>query len=624
MRLEKAASQDDSIGKLLREASPLAWKLYGQTFPPQSLLRSTSTGETNNYLFLSLICTTSMPYGLRIAFGVYYIFAEPDSAAAAIFQSRPPNCNPGSTQTFSLVKDWLSQCLASHQHEAIFGGSFKPSRLVQVRTQLDMYSIKLVESSEIPDDVRYVTLSYVWGGDQLHKLTKRGIEAKTGMSFEAMPRTIQDAIRVTAQMGLQFLWVDSLCICQDDDEEKAREIASMPFIYANSVVTIAAASSRAVTEGFLHSRSCSAIYIPFRDLGDSSEGYLGLLEASYAPEPLDTRAWTLQEYLLSTRVVEYGSHRLAFYCQGNEQHIRYVHSWAPRPIWPHQPFESRTLREAVFFGNVTYEFWLMLIENYTTRKITQPTDRILAIGSAAYLLAKSGLNGYIAGHWESKLPLDLLWTVKQDEGLPQPPNEYLGPSWSWVGNNGRVSTDILKEMLSSNEDVMHEEFGKVLAIDVRLANDKAPFGAVEEGILTIKGHIRPAFHFNRRYGHGVRPMSWSCADFEKCQNNTDFTMKVYPDTADFPKDAETASLSLCKILGYTLDRFPWRKLVMGLVLKKILSAGEVKRYVRVGTFSIKITRLLFENHEHLRRARAWKDDVVPYLEGFEEETIELV
>jgi hypothetical protein len=70
-----------------------------------------------------------------------------------------------------------------------------------------------------------------------------------------LPRTITDAVRCTQKLGLKYLWVDSLCIIQDSEEDQEKEIGRMSEIYKNSYVTISAAKAKSSVEGFLEPRT---------------------------------------------------------------------------------------------------------------------------------------------------------------------------------------------------------------------------------------------------------------------------------------------------------------------------------------------------------------------------------
>jgi hypothetical protein len=85
----------------------------------------------------------------------------------------------------------------------------------------------------------YVALSYCWGADQTIKTKLASLVShEDGIRVETLPKTIQDAIHITRELGIDFLWVDSLCIIQDRAEDLAKEVVDMPHYYSNSVATL--------------------------------------------------------------------------------------------------------------------------------------------------------------------------------------------------------------------------------------------------------------------------------------------------------------------------------------------------------------------------------------------------
>ena len=104
-----------------------------------------------------------------------------------------------------------------------------------------------------------MTLSYCWGQHgQKFVLTKQNkVQFLAGIEIEQLDVSIRDAIKVTRELGFRYLWIDALCIVQDDDMEKAREISRMYKIYINAVFTIIASRSRSVTEGLLSHRKAA-------------------------------------------------------------------------------------------------------------------------------------------------------------------------------------------------------------------------------------------------------------------------------------------------------------------------------------------------------------------------------
>jgi hypothetical protein len=105
----------------------------------------------------------------------------------------------------------------------------------------------------------YVALSYCWGtGQTLITTTRENLAThRDEIPFERLPRTITDAITITRDLSIQFLWVDALCIVQDslDGEDWQRESAKMGSIYGNAYATIAAEISEKCTDGFSNERN---------------------------------------------------------------------------------------------------------------------------------------------------------------------------------------------------------------------------------------------------------------------------------------------------------------------------------------------------------------------------------
>lgn len=171
---------------------------------------------------------------------------------------------------------------------------------------------------------RYAALSYCWGGKQEVVANEGSWEAMTrGIATSMLPKTIQDAVTVTRKLGLQYLWVDSLCIKQDSIEDWASESSKMGDVYGKATVTIAAAGASTCSAGcFIQDSSNPARFIEEirLRLPDLSIGAIALrVQNSYSydtlEDPLNQRAWALQERLLSPRLLIYGLENLSWQCQ---------------------------------------------------------------------------------------------------------------------------------------------------------------------------------------------------------------------------------------------------------------------------------------------------------------------
>lgn len=117
-------------------------------------------------------------------------------------------------------------------------------------------SVLHLKESHAGERGRYTALSYCWGGPQEFRTTKKDLAARIeGFQLDNLPHALQDAVIVTRELGISYLWVDSMCIVQDDVEDKFREISGMRHIYKEAVLTISASNSKAANDGFLHDLS---------------------------------------------------------------------------------------------------------------------------------------------------------------------------------------------------------------------------------------------------------------------------------------------------------------------------------------------------------------------------------
>lgn len=415
------------------------------------------------------------------------------------------------------------------------------------------YDVSIHFSSEVCEP--YVALSYCWGGDQPYKTTRARIRSEDmHLNWHSLPTTIQDAIKVTVGLGFHYLWVDSLCIVQDDAQfQKARHIAQMPQIYSNAVVTLAASKASRAAAGFLdqvdiRSLTNLAVRLRYADRNNSIFGDLFLVEFKddLDTEPLDLRGWTFQERHLSTRIVDFEARCVSWSCL-SEPPGRIRDGWGlfqPKSsssklrAW----YALRRLRDAdadeharlpqagaswaapsEHYQTVLEEFY-SVVSDYTERVLSIPQDRILAVSGMAEMFGAILEDDYAVGLWRRSLPAGLLWNISRfagdgattrggqeeeddDDEKQQPhhlhprPALFQAPSWSWAAVNGRVST--FHQTLALVPAVVD------LAVRVELVEPTARYGAARWGRLAGRGPLRRALWS----GAGRRSSSsWRRAD----------------------------------------------------------------------------------------------------------------
>ncbi|KAH8173596.1 heterokaryon incompatibility protein (HET) domain-containing protein [Sarocladium implicatum] len=284
-----------------------------------------------------------------------------------------------------------------------------------------------------------------------------------------MPPSFQDAITITRAIGLRWLWIDSLCIVQDDEDDWRRESQLMGSIFENSEVTLAASHAKDSWQGFLHQRAERSASVRLPGLTHDTEGNNISVMATLRYESIDdtfpehgvlnTRAWATQEWLLSRRMVFFTSEAL---------------------VWSCKEITQRETGERCY--NVSRNLsWIVIVERYSDRQLTFKTDRLMALeGLRRKMAEKTGFT-YALGLWTQGLPHQLLWQVTEQ----QPHSNVLGaPSWTWLSVPCGVRFLLVHKAKSLITNVVFEEplsrlslrgwVKAALAVDVALEDINSP------------------------------------------------------------------------------------------------------------------------------------------------------
>ena len=357
-----------------------------------------------------------------------------------------------SSSSFELARGWLEKCKLDHDlcrhlqtsasdNEASGERSFLPTRLIDVLGALP----QLVETTEIGRLEQYLALSHCWGGIKILRLLQGNFDdMKAGIQVEKLSRTFQDALEITRNLGYRYIWIDSLCIIQDSEEDWRVEAEKMSKVYGFADCTIAAIGENGNAgcfrrrnpllrrPGKLTESSGTAIY----GYGFLKAGEHNLLEDSpgipgLSNLPLLRRAWVVQERLISDRVIYYGYEGLMWECAlCTVSEFRPQISPVPTLKYAEEPLKfilRRILKESVpRVKNLFLEVWLRVMETYTRSALTFPTDRIAALAGIAGMIKSSTGMDYLAGLWVELFPEALLWWP----GTPQ--SKLPLPSWSWL------------------------------------------------------------------------------------------------------------------------------------------------------------------------------------------------
>lgn len=416
-------------------------------------------------------------------------------------------CNTGvlpdktsSAVSIAWARRQILDCRVKHTCLPEMKSTPLPTRVLDVSGP-DEAVVKLLVTSRQP--ARYTCLSHCWGDQTSIVRTTRSTlrDHVEGIRIVKLPATFRDAADFTRRLGIKYIWIDSLCIIQDSEEDWQAESARMAEIYENSYVTLAATMSTngqggcyrttSGTERDLELETHSDVDEPTRLYLRPQLGHFDLSPDVHISEqgsdfPLLKRAWVLQERLLSPRMLHFCDRELIFecretiHCQCGEaqvqanmkaEFIRMLESGPSR-----RPARARV-------------GWWTLVQRYTRLRLTFDKDRLPALSGMARRRMGQQANDYMAGIWRSSFPDGLLWRVDFPSRvlnaavvLPRRLPEPRAPSWSWASLAAAVTW------------VFPHRFGdKTVGIEILEAdcfpvgNDR--YGQVQGGILRVTGLI---------------------------------------------------------------------------------------------------------------------------------------
>jgi Heterokaryon incompatibility protein (HET) len=350
--------------------------------------------------------------------------------------------------------------------------------------------------------IPYVALSHCWGTKPLLRTLKETLSSmKRNIEWSSLPKSFQDVAKVTRGLGLRYLWIDSLCILQNDLADWMTEAAGMGSIYVGSHVTMAATSALGSTAGFLSQRqepyelvetardgSVFSVYVR-RYL--SEDDHRWMLLPSGGPingkevHPLLERGWCFQERMLATRILHYPTREAILECSSgyscecskmqnvDQYSLKYLQSRIFDPTLVGVDSSTRALlaeiggidnhwigelADAFESGQSSLRFaqgWNFYTQRYSDTKLTYEEDILPALSSLARLMQASAPDIYLAGLWKQHLPNCLLWMsyywnnahrAKRTKVSTTDPKgsrgrsspAYVAPSFSWTSRLGPI------------------------------------------------------------------------------------------------------------------------------------------------------------------------------------------
>ncbi|KAL2130147.1 hypothetical protein VTI74DRAFT_6836 [Chaetomium olivicolor] len=422
-------------------------------------------------------------------------FVSENSPVAHVVTARPLHIEVDSGVTFDKIHQWLADCSSTHPECRPLSDSPLPTRLIEVAPEGVEGTPRIASTKGRRG--KYAALSYCWGGDQSGMTLQSNFASRLQrLDTAVLSKTVRQAIQTTKRMGLRYIWIDAICIIQDDDADRTTEISQMCEIYRQACITIVAANATSASDGFLENRSepSPPTQMPF--WGPNGElSCVFVHPAGWhndSAEPINTRCWTLQERLLSSRLVMFASHTIQLQCQRETVNLGYslnipagLASWR---LLSGLAYPLRDVEVCDLTSEAVLEQWKQAIQVFSGREITRVEERLVALSGLAQAFHGVLRTPYLAGLWSGPaLPAMLLWeTYRTTTALPEPPG-YLAPSWSWASR--LVPT--LYRFNHRLRDVKPFEV-EVLSATTKLRNPSLPFGAVSAGRIVLRARLQPA------------------------------------------------------------------------------------------------------------------------------------
>lgn len=417
--------------------------------------------------------------------------------------------DPAETSCLDQALQWLHTCSANHPTCAWLKRRRvrAPTRLIDVGLPDGSEQPRLCLSNE--NITSWVALSYCWGGPSEFMLTEQTMEYLIrGVPLFNFPATLRDAVTITRALNIKHLWIDAICIKQDDRSDWLRECGRMRDVYKDATVTVIASDSASSNAGIFAKRIQSEpLPFPWYSSDGSQvsvqEHTVYLRDAAWKSagdlsSQIQRRGWTLQEDLLSPRTLSYLKTRMVWECptlQTDEGgRVSVPPNYDGGKIFTTADIDASSERDLNYLW-LLYRRWAAVIEDYTFRRLTVETDRLPGLSGLASEFARRAKDTYCAGLWRRELLYGLAWCLHERKELEGDRKvavsaEYRAPSWSWASINGFGVESFSWEAFTSKREKLHE-MAETIEVHVEPVLSGDQFGPVRAAHIILQAHFWP-------------------------------------------------------------------------------------------------------------------------------------
>ncbi|KAI8649314.1 hypothetical protein LRP88_11507 [Fusarium phalaenopsidis] len=400
----------------------------------------------------------------------------------AILSENPP-CRSFSDETafaasqraLSYLADRVNNCKRNHAkcHKE---SQWFPTRALHVQKLNSIISVKVVSREDVPSGIEYITLSHRWGdSEQLTLTSDTLVTFSEGIPAERLPRLFSETAQVAHQLNVPYLWIDSLCIIQDSEDDLAQELAVMDKVYHNAYANVAATFASDSSHPLFPDQS------PLSFLSHKAPSPTGT-PTNTAPkfwwfegdarvfthldeQLLYNRGWVFQERCLATRNVSFTRSQLFFECSEElsceatdisnpslnntfDYPLRYL------PLSIFQDSDAQQDPELFSINRLDQltkaqclDVWHKMVQMYSPLALSDANDKLAAMSGLARRFHSRLQTPYYAGLWSANLRSEICWArahTKRSRGPPTANNRVVGyraPTWSWASVDGEVEID---------------------------------------------------------------------------------------------------------------------------------------------------------------------------------------
>lgn len=387
---------------------------------------------------------------------------------------------------------------------------FTPKRLLHIGP--DGKSLKLLTYTGA-NHLQYAALSHCWGKSRPLSSTEPTLASReAGIEWSCLPKTFQDAAIMAFRLGMEYLWIDALCILQDSASDWAEESSKMAQVYRNAHITIAGGCSADCQESFLH-KTWEPHMVVESKTADGHPASLHIQKqlrsgihyneenhsfGGHGPQhqktkgqvdPLDMRGWTLQERDLATRRLVFSSGEVQWVCNT-------VTRCECSPEIRHL-LEKKSVE------------WTTVVSELNQRNFTHENDKLPALSGIASELFHITRSKYLGGLWMNDLQAQLMWAPIYGKYQPLP-QSYIAPSFSWASINCKFAWPYLLDIKSGG--LLNTKSVKYLTLVVGgLCNPSTSdtFGRIDEGFIKLFGTLKNGYV---RLEEGYKGYKFASAD----------------------------------------------------------------------------------------------------------------